>query len=474
MPFFVCNNGNKYITIIKEARTPFLFALKTSFGHIILLTTNKCSYIITIEIGKGSRMMKDRVIFHIDVNSAYLSWSATYRLQQGDSLDIRTIPSIVGGDPVSRHGIVLAKSTPAKKFNIKTGETLYTALQKCPDLYIVSPQYDLYMNCSNALVEILREYTPTIQRFSVDECFLDFTNMEHLYPDYMQLAYEIKDRIKNELGFTVSIGISNNKLLAKVASDIKKPDAVVTLFPPEIKEKMWPLPVEDLFMVGRATAAKLYKLNIFTIGDLANYDIKILKQVLKSHGVMIWNYANGIEDSDVRKSNHIDMKGMGNSTTIAWDIDNRADAHKVILSLCETVGMRLRDSGNCCSLISVYIKTSEFFSCGRQHKIHYYTDCTKKIAEVAYELFDELWKGEELRHIGVRVSELCTNEFMQTTLFEEKENEKNRAIDRAIDSIRLRFGSRSIIRATFLNSGIRPLTGGTGDEEDYPVMASIL
>lgn len=425
-------------------------------------------------IGKGRYKMKDRVIFHVDVNSAYLSWSAAYRLQQGDTLDIRTIPSIVGGDPVSRHGIVLAKSIPAKKFNIQTGETLYTALQKCPDLYIVPPRYDLYMSCSNAMVEILKEYTPTIQRFSVDECFLDFTNMEHLYPDYLELANTIKNRIKNELGFTVSIGISNNKLLAKVASDIRKPDAVITLFPCEIKEKMWPLPVEDLFMVGRATLPKLHNLNVFTIGDLANSDIKIIKEKMKSHGVMIFNYANGHEFSDVRKSNHIEMKGMGNSTTIAWDIDNRADAHKVILSLCETVGMRLRDSQNCCSLISVHIKTNEFYSYGRQRKIYYYTDCTKKIAQVAYELFDELWKDEPLRHIGVRVSELCTNEFTQTTLFEEKENEKNRAIDKAIDSIRFRFGPKSIIRATFLNYGIKPLMGGTGDEEDYPVMASIL
>lgn len=415
----------------------------------------------------------NRIIFHIDVNSAYLSWSAVDRIQHGESLDIRTIPSIVGGDPVSRHGIVLAKSMPAKAFKIQTGETLYAALQKCPELFIVSPQYDLYMKCSNAMVEMLREYTPIIQRFSVDECFLDFTGMDNIYQDYVELAYEIKDRIKKELGFTVSIGISNNKLLAKVASDIKKPDAVIPLFPNEIKEKMWPLPVEDLFMVGRATAPKLYRLNIFTIGDLANSDIDILKASLKSHGVMIWNYANGREDSEVRKSSHINMKGIGNSTTIPFDIHGREEAHKVILSLSETVGMRLRDSGNCCSLVSVHFKSNDFYSCGRQRKIYYYTDCTKKIAEIACELFDELWKGDALRHIGVRVSELCTNEFCQTTLFEEKDNAKNMALDKAIDSIRMRFGSKSIVRATFLHSGIRPLTGGIG-EDDYQLMSNIL
>jgi DNA polymerase-4 len=420
--------------------------------------------------------MKDndnRIIFHIDVNSAYLSWTAAYMLQHGSTLDIREIPAIVGGDPVTRHGIVLAKSIPAKKFKIQTGESLYIALQKCPDLYIARPQYDLYMQCSNAMVQIFNQYTPTIQRFSVDECFLDFTGMEHLYPDYLKLANEIKDRIKNELGFTVSIGISNNKLLAKVASDIKKPDAVITLFPPEIKDKMWPLPVEDLFMVGRATLPKLHNLNIFTIGDLANYDLKILKQRMKSHGIMIWNYANGIENSDVRKSNHIDMKGMGNSTTMPFDVTTTDEAHKVILSLCETVGMRLRDSKNCCSLVSVHFRTNEFYNQGRQRKICYYTDSTKKIASVAYELFDELWKGEQLRHIGVRVSELCSNDFCQVTLFEEKDNEKNSDLDKAIDNIRLRFGSKSVVRATFINSGIKPLMGGV-QEEDYQLMSSIL
>jgi DNA polymerase IV len=420
--------------------------------------------------------MKDndnRVIFHIDVNSAYLSWTATHMLQQGASLDIREIPSIVGGDPVTRHGIVLAKSIPAKKFKIQTGETVYAALQKCPDLYIAPPKYDLYMKCSNAMVELFKEYTPTIQRFSVDECFLDFTNMENLYPDYLKLAHEIKDRIKNELGFTVSIGVSNNKLLAKVASDIKKPDAVTTLFPIEVKEKMWPLPVEDLFMVGRATLPKLHNLNIFTIGDLANYDLKLLKQKLKSQGLMIWNYANGIEFSEVRKSSHINVKGIGNSTTIPFDVTERNEAHQVILSLCETVGMRLRDSGNCCSLVSVHYRTNEFCGVSRQHKIHFYTDSTRKIASVAYELFDELWKGEPLRHIGVRVSELCTNEFCQTTLFEEKSNAKNSALDKTIDNLRLRFGSKSVIRGTFLHSGIKPLMGGV-QEDDYQLMSSIL
>lgn len=413
------------------------------------------------------------LIFHIDVNSAYLSWESTYRLQHGDKIDLRTLPSVIGGDPVTRHGIVLAKSILAKEYNIKTGEAIYSAKQKCPELIIVPPRYDLYMMCSSAMHEILQEYTPLIQRFSIDESFLDFSNIKHLYSDPVELAYKIKDRIKKELGFTVNIGISSNKLLAKMAGDLKKPDMVHTLFPEEIKEKMWPLPVQDLFMVGRATLPKLNKLNIYSIGDLATYDLNVLMAALKSQGKLIWEYANGIDNSEVRKSNHIEMKGMGNSTTIRFDVEDKETAHKVILSLTEMVGMRLRYSQNCCKLIAISIRSYEFINYSHQRKIYNPTDNTKKIAKVACDLFDEVWKGEPVRHLGVRVSELCTNEYCQSSIFDEKNVEKDRAIDRAIDELRQKFGSKTIIRAAFINSGIKGLSGGVGEEE-YPVMTSIL
>jgi DNA polymerase-4 len=426
--------------------------------------------------GKGMYIMNynhKRLIFHIDVNSAYLSWEAVNRLQHGEKCDLREVPSVVGGDPITRHGIVLAKSTPAKKFKIATGETIYSARQKCPELVIVPPHYDLYMKCSSAMQEILYKYTPEIQRFSIDESFLDFSNMEHLYPNPIEIAYEIKDRIKNELGFTVNIGISSNKLLAKMAGELKKPDMVHTLFPEEIKDKMWPLPVQDLFMVGRSTLPKLIKLNIFTIGDLANYDLDILKTSLKSHGELIWRYANGIDDSQVRKSNHIDIKGIGNSTTISFDVEDRDTAHKVILSLSEMVGMRLRDSHNCCRLVSVSIRSSEFMNYSHQRKLYSATDNTKKIAKAACELFDAIWKGEAIRHLGVRVSELCTNEYSQSTLFDDENIEKDRIIDKTIDDLRQRFGARAAVRAVFIHSGIKGISGGVGEEE-YPVMTSIL
>lgn len=415
---------------------------------------------------------KRRIIFHVDVNSAYLSWEAAYRLQQGGTLDLREVPSVVGGDVESRHGIVLAKSLPAKKCGIHAGETLYSARQKCPELIVVPPHYELYMLCSNSLMNVLKEYTPAVQRFSVDECFLDFTNMEDRYKDPVKLAETIKDRIKAELGFTVNVGVSNCKLLAKVGSDLKKPDMVHTLFPDEIEEKMWPLPVEDLFMVGRATAPKLHKLNIYTIGDLARYDIEVLKDKLKSFGVLIWSFANGIESSDVREGSHIDMKGVGNSTTLPFDVTDRETAGKVLLSLSEMVSMRLRNSHNFCTVIAVHIRTSDFMGYSKQRKLCFPTDSTTLISSIACQLFNEAWRGEPVRHMGISTSGLCSSEVYQMSLFDGNV-EKDRTVDRTVDMIRFKYGFNSIMRGVFINSGINSISGGIG-EEDYPVMSSIL
>ncbi|KJR48059.1 DNA polymerase IV [Desulfosporosinus sp. I2] len=417
--------------------------------------------------------MGQRIIFHIDVNSAYLSWEAVHRLQHGDPLDLRTVPSVVGGDPVTRHGIVLTKSIPAKKFNIQTGETIHTAIAKCPDLIVARPNYSLYMQCSKAFGDILREYSPLIEQYSIDEYFMDFSNMERLYNDPVEAAYKIKDQIKNELGFTVNIGISTNKILAKMASELKKPDKVHTIFPDEIAEKMWVLPIEELFMVGRATAKKLRSRGINTIGDLANYDPKLIKLFLMSHGMLVWNYANGIEGNPVRENRRPLIKGIGNSTTIAFDVEDRRTAHLVLLSLTETVAARLRQAGYCARLVSVSLRTNEFYNCSHQRKIFSAIDCTNAIHEIACELFDELWKGEPVRHLGVRVSELCQNNFYQLALF-EKDYEKQRTVDRAVDSIRQRYGNGSVFRSSFLNSGVRFSTGGTMDDEEFPMMSNLL
>ena len=407
------------------------------------------------------------------MNSAYLSWEAVHRLQHGDPLDLRTVPSVIGGDPVTRHGIVLTKSIPAKKYDIHTGESIFSASAKCPGLIIVPPNYGLYMQCSRAFGDILREYSPLIEQYSIDEYFVDFTNMERLYKDPVEAAYIIKDRIKNELGFTVNVGVSTNKILAKMASELKKPDKVHTIFPGEIAEKMWVLPIEELFMVGRATAKKLRNRAINTIGDLAHYDPKILKLFLKSHGILVWNYANGNEASPVRECRRPLIKGIGNSTTVPFDVMDKTTAHLVLLSLTETVATRLRQAKYCARLVSVSLKNNEFYSCLHQRKISSAIDCTNAIHEVACGLFDELWKGDPVRQLGVRVSELTQNDFHQLSLF-EKDYEKQRTVDQAVDSLRERFGNGSVFRSSFLNSGIRFQTGGTVDDQEYPMMSSQL
>lgn len=410
-----------------------------------------------------------RIIFHIDINSAYLSWEAAYRLQHGAEIDLRDIPSIVGGDQEKRHGIVLAKSIPAKKFNIVTGESVHSALQKCPDLVMVPPNYERYITASNAFIDILNQYSPYIQRYSIDEAFMDYSNMQNYYLD---TAYEIKERIKKELGFTVNIGIGPNKLLAKVASDFKKPDNVHTLFSYEIEKKMWPLPVEDLFMVGSRTKAKLQSRGIFTIGDLANLDRDYIYSWLKKPGLLIWNYANGIEDSPV-KNGASPIKSVGNSTTTSFDVDNKKEAYKVLLGISEMIGMRIRNLKMCGYVISVGLKDHLFLHCSHQRKLDVPTASTNTIYKQAKILFDEMWTGEPLRNLSISLSDLVSNDFFQLSLLEQY-RKKDELLDKTIDKLRFKFGYDSVIRSCFLYSGISPIIGGVMMEEEYPMMSSKL
>lgn len=415
--------------------------------------------------------MSSRIIFHIDVNSAYLSWTAVNLLQLGKStIDIREVPSIIGGKTEERHGIVLAKSIPAKKFKIKTGESTYEALRKCPKLLIYPPDYGLYMQSSNAMYKLLCEYSPKIQRFSVDEVFID---VSHYKENYMEKAVEIQSRIRNELGFNVNIGISTNKLLAKMASDFNPKNSIHTLFENEIKKKMWHLPVEEIFMVGRATKKKLEKLNVETIGELATYNVEILKSTFKSFGIVLHNYANGIDSSEIRSTSYINMKGLGNSTTIPWDVTKREEALRIILSLVEMMSLRLRKCNSLCRVVVISIKSNAFEKYSHQRKMENYTDCTIDIYREIVKAFDEAWSNEPIRQIGVRVTDLYSNEFFQTSLFDGERIDKQRALDKTLDSLRSRFGSKSVVRSTFINSGISPLSGGNG-EEDYLMMSSIL
>ncbi len=413
-----------------------------------------------------------RTIFHIDANSAYLSWEAVYRLQHGSTCDLREVPAVVGGDPSSRRGIVLAKSIPAKKFGIKTGETLYAARKKCPPLIVVPPSYGLYIKCSNAMVDILMEYSPDVQRFSVDESFVDYSNIRHKFGDPIEAAYHLKDRIRDELGFTVNIGVSSNKLLAKMASELEKPDRVHTLFTDEIPTKMWPLPVEELFMVGRATKPKLNYFGIQTIGDLAKCDVGFLETNLKSFGRLIWQYANGIEDSQVRNDGQT-IKGLGNSTTTSFDVEDEKTAYMFLLSLTETTAMRLREKGLYCQLVALGIKDTDFRYYSRQRKLPSATDSTQVIYTILKQLFKELWNQNPLRLFSVRLGELCSVNQVQLTIFTETNIEKLHSLDAAVDKIRNKYGDKAITRAVFKCSGISPLSGGVGDEE-YPMMSSIL
>ena len=362
--------------------------------------------------------MSRRLIFHVDANSAYLSWEAVRRLQHGDRLDLRSVPAVVGGNPETRHGIVLTKSIPAKNYGIETGESVFSARAKCPELIIVPPDYYLYMQCSKAFGDILREYSPLVEQYSIDEYFLDYTGMVKALGDPLETAYRLKEQIKQELGFTVNVGISSNKLLAKMGSELKKPDMVHTLFPEEMPYKMWPLPVEELFGVGRATAPKLKERGILTIGDLASADPRHLKLFLKSYGYLLWNFANGRDASSVRPDRRVLIKGIGNSTTIPFDVDDRQTASLVLLSLVENVGARLRQAEYLAGLVSVSIRNKEFYSYSHQRKLFMPTDSTNKIHETACQLFNEIWHQEPIRHLGVRVAELCTNSLLQTSLFD--------------------------------------------------------
>ncbi|NLY68017.1 MAG: DNA polymerase IV [Tissierellia bacterium] len=412
--------------------------------------------------------MQNRIIFHIDVNSAYLSWEAVYRLQHGEKIDLRKIPSVVGGDERKRHGIVLAKSIPAKEYGIVTGESLYSARQKCPNLTIVPPNYERYLKASNSMLSLLNEYSPLIQRFSIDEVFMDCS---HLEDNFLKIAYEIKERIKKELGFTVNIGISTNKLLAKMASDFKKPDKVHTLFPEEIEEKMWPLPVGKLFMIGVKTQKKLNNRGIYTIGQLAKLDREYIYAWLKKPGLLIWKYANGIENSEVKNTSYA-VKSIGNSTTTSYDVDNKKEAYMFLLAISEMVGMRARDLNLSGRVVSVSLKDNDFFSYSHQKKLNTATNSTKTIYETSKKLFNEMWNKKPIRRFNITLSELSSNEFCQLSLLEDYD-EKEEKLNRAIDKIRYKYGYNSIIRSCFLHSGIKPVIGGVMEEE-YPMMSSII
>lgn len=390
----------------------------------------------------------ERLIFHIDVNSAFLSWEATRIVRDGGE-DIRLIPSVIGGDPNKRTGVVLAKSIPAKKYGIKTGEPLSAALRKCPNLFIARPDFSLYERNSRAFMDICRQYTPTLEKFSIDECFLDMSGMHLIYPDPIATAHEIKDRIYRELGFTVNVGIGPNKLLAKMASDFEKPNKVHTLMSDEVEAKMWKLPVRELFSVGASTAARLERSHIYTVGDLARRSVKAVQAIVGvKFGELIHAYANGVDNSPVSSQTE-EAKGYSISTTFEEDITSMTDAKAILLMLSDSVSARMRADGAQAYCIGVTVRTGEFKNSSHQRKLFEATDITSDIYSVSSELIGELWDGHTpIRLIGISLTSLTRGESEQISFFEDEDKEKKRKIDKTVDNIRNKFGSETVVRGT--------------------------
>ncbi len=393
--------------------------------------------------------MKERLIFHIDVNNAFLSWTAVLLLKQGYQKDIRTIPAIIGGDKSKRHGIVLAKSPIAKKFGIKTAETIYQAKKKCPKLEIYPPDYKWYYKQSQNLFNYLSQYSPQLEKFSIDECFLDMTGTNYLYKDYYALAIKIKEDIKTKFGFTVNIGIGNNKLCAKMASDFEKPDKVHTLLKQEIETKLWPLDVGNLFMVGKRTKEELNKLNIYTIKDLAFTNDKILEKKFKNQAKYLKESAWGIDNTKVTPKSE-KTTSISTTETLAYDHTDEEKLKDILFRQTEDVARELRKQKQYAKTVAVVYKNNHFQNYSAQAKLPHQTNNTKEIYKLVIEIFNKSYKKDPIRLIGVRLSDLQETKERQMTLFEENyDNEqKEEEIQKTIDNINQKFGKSIVAPAS--------------------------
>ncbi len=405
---------------------------------------------------KGGEAL-DRLIFHIDVNSAFLSWEAARRVARGDD-DIRLIPSAIGGDRDRRTGIILAKSIPAKKFGIKTGEPVSMALRKCPGLFLAKPDFHLYQKCSSAFIAVCKKYAPAVEQYSIDECFLDMTGTERLYPDHVAIAHKIKNEIRDMLGFTVNVGIGPNKLLAKMASDFEKPDRVHTLFLGELEQKFHPLPIRELFGIGASTAEKLQRINIKTIGDLARLDLASVQAIVgNKFGTQLYNSARGIDDSPI-ESEPREAKCYGNSVTLEENVVTVDRANAILLALCDSVCARMRADEMKATCVSVTIRSDKFKNSSRQRTLDSATDITSEVYAVSKSIFAALWdRRTPLRLIGVSLSGITDGGDIQLSMFSENmgvDKEKSRKVDRAVDSIRNQFGSDKLMRGTTFGSNL--------------------
>lgn len=388
----------------------------------------------------------ERQILHIDVNNAFLSWTAVEMLKNGSEIDIREIPSIIGGDEAQRSGIVLAKSMKAKECGIKTADTIYEARRKCSNLRIYKSNFKTYRKYSDRLYQLFLEYTDKVERYSIDECFLDMT--EYLMKDTLiNKAKEINKRVKEELGFTVNVGVAHNKLLAKMASDFTKPDKIHTLYENEIQDKMWNLPVSELFMLGKRTVPKLYNMQIRTIGDLARTDKEKLIKKFGKHGLLMWEYANGIDNSEVNYKKE-KPKGIGNEITLSENVNDIEKLKEILLGITEQTTFRLRRYNLLANTVSVKLRTKDFEDRSHQGKLISATSSTREIYEKAKELLEQLYhKPMEIRLIGIRVDNLTEKGEKQISLFDNNENKKQEKIDKIVDELKNKYGYNKITRA---------------------------
>lgn len=397
----------------------------------------------------------DRLIFHVDVNSAFLSWEAARRVRLGEP-DLRLIPSCVGGNPERRTSIVTAKSIPAKAYGINTGEPISMALRKCPNLVVVESDFRLYQECSKAFKDICRKYAPVVEEFSIDECFLDMTGTGKVYPDPIKTAHDIKNEIRDTLGFTVNVGIGANKLLAKMASDFEKPDKVHTLLnQEEVESKMWPLPISDLFGVGKASTKRLLDAGIKTIGQLAKTDISFLKMLVGDKaGEHMYALANGIDESPVT-SEEREAKSYSVVTTVEENITSYEVANHILLGLADSVCTRMRKEGAKAYCVSVKIRSDDFKNQSHQLNFMEATDVTEEIYETAKKLFADLWDGKTpLRLMGIALSNISKDEEEQLSLFVDEEKEKQKKVDAAMDSIRSKYGMGKIMRGSVMKNSM--------------------
>lgn len=399
--------------------------------------------------------MKERIIFHIDVNNAFLSWTAVALLKKGYKIDIRTIPSIIAGDEQKRQGIVLAKSPIAKKYGIKTAETIYQAKKKCPNIQIFSPDFKIYYEQSKNLFNYLKQYSPLIEQFSIDECFLDMTGTNYLYKDYLKLADKIRTDIYNLFGFTVNIGIGNNKLCAKMASDFEKPNKVHTLYKNEIEQKLWPLDVEDLFMCGKKSKIILNNLNIYTIKDLAYFDSKTLEKYFKNQAKYLKEAAWGIDYSKVETTKTSKNQSISISETLPFDMLDKEKIKEVLFRQIQEITRELRQKKLFARTIAIIYKNKNFVSYTAQTKLNNPSDNTSEIFKVLIKLFEKSFKNEPIRLIGIRLTDLQKTKEKQISIFdtnlEEKENNK---IEKTMDKINNKFGKSLVAPASLKIIGI--------------------